>query len=113
MTKPLITVLLPTRKRTAMVKRSITTILELATDPSRLHIAIAYDSDDAESETYFGSNEWKLLVENTGATQVVYKIERQGWMELHEYYNPFVTHLQIYFRVILLLFSFFKCFVKF
>ena len=87
MTKPLITVLLPTRKRTAMVKKSISTILELATDPSRLHIAIAYDSDDAESETYFTSNEWKLLVENTGATQVVYKIERQGWMELHEYYN--------------------------
>ena len=87
MTKPLITVLLPTRKRTAMVKRSITTILELATDPSRLHIAIAYDSDDAESETYFTSNEWKSLVENTSATQVVYKIERQGWMELHEYYN--------------------------
>jgi hypothetical protein len=87
MTKPLITVLLPTRKRTAMVKKSITTVLELATDPTRLRIAIAYDSDDAESETYFGSNEWKLLVENTGATQVVYKIERQGWMELHEYYN--------------------------
>ena len=93
MTRPLITVLLPTRKRTAMVKKSITTVLELATDPSRLHIAIAYDSDDAESETYFGSNEWKSLVENTSATQEVHEINRLGWTALHEYYNFLATNI--------------------
>ena len=93
MTKPLITVLLPTRKRTAMVKKSITTILELATDPSRIHIAVAYDSDDAESETYFTSNEWKSLVENTSATQEVHEINRLGWTALHEYYNFLATNI--------------------
>ena len=87
MTEPLITVLLPTRKRTAMVKKSISTVLDLATDPTRIHIAVAYDSDDAESEIYFDSNEWKLLVENTGATQTVCEINRLGWTALHEYYN--------------------------
>ena len=59
MPKHFITMLLPTRKRTAMVKKSISTILDFATDPTRIHIAVAYDSDDAESKTYFNSNEWK------------------------------------------------------
>jgi len=88
-----ITILLPTRKRTAMVEKSITTVLELATDPTRIHIAVAYDSDDAESKTYFTSNEWKLLVENTGATQEVHEINRLGWTALHEYYNFLATNI--------------------
>ena len=86
-TNHFITILLPTRKRTAMVKKSITTVLELANDPTRIHIAVAYDHDDDESRNYFTSNAWKLLVENTGATQEVHSIERIGWQGLHEYYN--------------------------
>ena len=79
--------LLPTRTRTAMVKRSVTTVLEMATDPKLVHIAVAYDDDDAESADYFTSHNWKLLVENTGATQEAHSIERIGWQGLHEYYN--------------------------
>ena len=79
--------LLPTRKRTAMVKKSVTTVLEMATDPSLLHIAVAYDNDDFESHDYFTSNQWQMLVENTGATQEAHRIERIGWQGLHEYYN--------------------------
>lgn len=92
-TNHFITMLLPTRKRTAMVKKSITTVLELANDPTCIHIAIAYDSDDDESHNYFTSNAWKLLVENTGATQQIYKIERLGWTALHEYYNYLATNI--------------------
>lgn len=87
MTHPFITILLPTRKRTAMVKQSVTTILEMSTDPSLIHVAIAYDEDDVESHNYFTSNHWQLLVENTGATQETHGIERIGWQGLHEYYN--------------------------
>ena len=79
--------LLPTRKRTSMVTKSIQTVLELANDPSRIHIACAYDIDDEESNEYFKSHQWKLLVENTGATQEVHQIDRLGWGSLHEYYN--------------------------
>jgi len=92
-TNHFITMLLPTRKRTAMVKKSITTVLELANNPTCIHIAIAYDSDDDESDNYFTSNAWKLLVENTGATQEVHKIERLGWTALHEYYNFLATNI--------------------
>jgi len=85
--KHFITMLLPTRKRTTMVKKSVSGLLELANDPRRIHIAVAYDDDDLESEQYFSSNAWKLLVENTGATQQVRQIQRLGWTALHEYYN--------------------------
>ena len=88
-----ITMVLPTRKRTAMVKKSIAGLLELANDPTRINIAIAYDSDDKESDHYFTSNPWKLLVENTGATQEVHRIERLGWTALHEYYNFLATNI--------------------
>ena len=70
-----------------MVKKSVTTVLEMATDPSLINIAVAYDDDDNESKQYFSSNVWKLLVENTGATQEAHSIERIGWQGLHEYYN--------------------------
>ena len=85
--KHFITMLLPTRKRTVMVKKSVSGLLELANDPRRINIAVAYDDDDSESEQYFSSNAWKLLVENTGATQQVHQIQRLGWTALHEYYN--------------------------
>ena len=70
-----------------MVKKSVTTVLEMATDPSLLHIAVAYDNDDFESHDYFTSNQWQMLIENTGATQETHCIERVGWQGLHEYYN--------------------------
>jgi hypothetical protein len=92
--KPFVTIMLPTRKRTAMVKKSISGLLELANNPSRINVAIAYDSDDDESKNYFASNQWKLLVENTGATQEVHEIERKGWKDLHVYYNYLATNIR-------------------
>lgn len=79
--------LLPTRKRTAMVEKSVRGLIALARDPSRIHIAVAYDSDDNESSEYFKSDTWKHLVGHSGATQAVHEIERKGWTDLHVYYN--------------------------
>ena len=82
-----ITVLLPTRQRTKMVQRSVAGLLDLAYDAKSIHIAVAYDHDDEESNTYFSGFSWRNLVEPTGATQSVHEIQRLGWMDLHEYYN--------------------------
>jgi len=87
MTNHFLTILLPTRKRSALVEKSILTVLEYANNPQRLHIAVAYDDDDIESDEYFTNNRWKMLVEQSGATQSVFKMERTGWSGLHEYYN--------------------------
>ena len=93
MAENFITILLPTRKRTAMVEKSVRGLIALALDPSRIHVAIAYDSDDTESKDYLSSNEWKHLVEHPGATQSVLEIDRVGWMALHEYYNKLATSI--------------------
>lgn len=85
--KHFITILLPTRKRTQMVQKSVAGLLDLASDAKRIHIAVAYDHDDEESAKYFASHSWHNLVEPTGATQSVHEIQRLGWMDLHEYYN--------------------------
>ena len=85
--KHFITILLPTRKRTKMVQKSVAGLLDLTRDAKRIHIAVAYDHDDEESQTYFSSFSWHNLVEPTGATQSVHEIQRLGWMDLHEYYN--------------------------
>jgi hypothetical protein len=68
-------------------EKSIKGLLEFANNPQRLHIAVAYDDDDDESDIYFNNNQWKMLVEHTGATQSAHKMERTGWSGLHEYYN--------------------------
>ena len=85
--KHFITILLPTRKRTKMVQRSVAGLIDLAHDAKRIHIAVAYDHDDEESKKYFSSFTWRNLVEPTGATQSVHEIQRAGWSGLHEYYN--------------------------
>ena len=87
LSKPFLTVLLPTRMRTSLSEKSVKGLLEFANNPQRLHIAVAYDDDDTESDEYFTSSRWKMLVEQTGATQSAHKMERTGWSGLHEYYN--------------------------
>ena len=83
-----ISVMLPTRSRTHLVEPSIISILDLADDPSRIQIAVAYDDDDAESHAYFNSDQWKTLVESRGGTQVVFETKDIGGYDtLHDYYN--------------------------
>ena len=50
MNKPKISILLPTRKRTAAVIKSIGSLLANAKDTSRIEILVAYDNDDEESQ---------------------------------------------------------------
>ena len=56
LSKPFLTVLLPTRMRTMLAEKSIKGLLEFANNPQRLHIAVAYDDNDIESDDYFNSN---------------------------------------------------------
>ena len=77
-----------------MVNKSVAGLLDLADKASRIHIAVAYDSDDEESVNYFNSPRWNMLVEPTGATQSTIKIERKGWKDLHEYYNTLATNVK-------------------
>ncbi len=86
MTTPKISILLPTRKRTEAVIKSISSLLSQAADPSSIEILIAYDDDDAESQEFFSST-WFPFVEQAGATTKVFETERFGYLRLYKYVN--------------------------
>jgi hypothetical protein len=87
-----ISVLLPTRKRTKSVEKSVRSLLDLATDPTRIQIAIAYDNDDFESHKYFTGSEWKAFIESYGAGHGVFECEPWGYEYLEKYYNLMAVH---------------------
>ena len=86
MTTPKISILLPTRKRTEAVIKSVGSLLAAAKDPSRIEILIAYDDDDEESREFFSST-WYPFVEQSGATTRVFETERYGYLRLYKYVN--------------------------
>lgn len=92
--QPLITVLLPTRKRIALVQKSISSVLDLAEDPSQIQIAIAYDDDDDESQNFFNSSQWKEFIKAKGASQLSFKCPKWGYDGLHNYYNLMANNTQ-------------------
>ena len=91
MTTPKISILLPTRKRTEAVIKSIGSLLSTASDPSRIEILIAYDDDDEESREFF-STTWFPFLEQCGATTNVFETERFGYLRLYKYVNLLAEH---------------------
>lgn len=85
--KPLISVLLPTRKRTALVEHSLHSLLSKSRGPEQIEILIAYDDDDQESHDYFTGTAWKKFCEDHGCQEKVYRLPRWGYKELHLYLN--------------------------
>jgi hypothetical protein len=86
MTKPKISILLPTRKRTEAVVKSIGSLLTNATDTSRIEILVAYDDDDLESREFF-ETVWTPFLEQSSATSRVFETERFGYLRLYKYVN--------------------------
>jgi len=91
MAKPKISILLPTRKRTEAVVKSIGSLLARATDPSQIEILIAYDNDDDESREFF-STTWFPFLEQAGTTTKVFETERFGYLRLYKYVNFLAEH---------------------
>lgn len=90
----LISVLLPTRKRTKKVEASLRTLLEKARDPSAIEICIAYDDDDDESHEYFTSLRWQEFLAEFSTKSVLLRTRRHGYTYLHEYLNELAPRSQ-------------------
>lgn len=86
MTKPKISILLPTRKRTEAVIKSIGSLLANAADTSRIEILVAYDNDDEESRQFFAET-WYPYIGQCDATSKVFETERFGYLRLYKYVN--------------------------
>jgi len=92
MTKtPKISILLPTRKRTEAVIKSIGSLLATAKNPEQIELLIAYDDDDDESKEFF-STTWFPFIEQAGATSKVFETERFGYLRLYKYVNFLAEH---------------------
>lgn len=82
-----ISVLLPTRQRTTLVKRSLHSLAATAQDPSQIEVLVAYDNDDSESHDFFHSPEWPDWSSQHGMRGQAFAVPRWGYRNLHEYYN--------------------------
>ena len=84
--KPKISILLPTRKRSDAVVKSIGSLLATAANPEQIEILIAYDDDDEESREFFSAT-WFPFIEQVGTSSKVFETERFGYLKLHQYVN--------------------------
>jgi len=86
MTTPEISIILPTRKRTATLINSLNSLLARASDTSRIEILIAYDDDDTESAEFF-ANTWQAYISQCNATSKIFETPRYGYLKLNRYVN--------------------------
>ena len=86
MTTPKISILLATRGRTEMLKKSLASLVDLASDPTSLEILLAFDDDDTETVKWVQEN----VLTDLDAKDISYtcmSFERLGYIRLNEYYN--------------------------
>lgn len=85
--EPLISILLPTRKRVAMLQKSFESLLGKARHPEQIEVCIAYDDDDQESHEYFIGQQWQELQKLFNFQQNIHRLPRWGYKDLHLYLN--------------------------
>lgn len=86
MTTPKISILLATRKRTEMLKKSLASLVDLASDPSSIEILLAFDNDDHETFEWVEENVLSDL-DNKNVSYTCMSFDRLGYIRLNEYYN--------------------------
>lgn len=91
---PYISVLLPTRQRTDLVKRSLHSLISQAKHPEQIEVLVAYDNDDDQSHEFFSSPEWAQWVAEHHTSAQCFQVPRWGYRSLHEYYNYLAAHSQ-------------------
>jgi glycosyltransferase involved in cell wall biosynthesis len=86
MTKPQLSILLPSRGRTDQLKRSLDSLCNNADNPSKIELLLAFDDDDKKSSQYFVEKIAPGLLE-LGCQYKVYEFPRLGYARLNEYLN--------------------------
>jgi len=81
-----ISLLLPTRGRTDMLKRSILSLYDLAKNPTQIELLLAFDKDDQASLEWCKNNVFPIL-ETRGIDAKVIEFTPMGYVKLHEYVN--------------------------
>lgn len=84
--KKQISILLPTRGRTELLKKSLSSLLSVAKDPKSIELLVGFDDDDKQSSSWFRSNVAPEL-NDLGVSVVVVEFKRLGYEKLNEYLN--------------------------
>ena len=91
--KPKLSVLIPTRGRTDMLDRSLSSLLEHADDPSTIEFLFAFDDDDSASQEYF----LETIAPKFDAVDceyTIFEMPRLGYENLHKYLNILGSNAQ-------------------
>lgn len=88
-----LSVLLPTRGRTEMLKTSLLSLANLANNPQTIEMLLAFDNDDQDSYKYCQENILPEL-DRCGITYKCLGFERLGYIRLNEYINALAKAAQ-------------------
>lgn len=88
-----ISVLLATRGRTDILKRSLVSLLDTASDVSNIEILLAFDNDDKETFQWVEDNLLPAL-DDRSADYTCLSFDRLGYIRLNEYYNALSLRAQ-------------------
>lgn len=90
----LVSILLPTRRRTQLAYRSADSLLTLSSNPAGIEIITAYDDDDQISHDYFNNSEWAGLIKHYNARNQNLQCPRWGYQGLNKYYTAMAQKAQ-------------------
>lgn len=88
--KTTISVLLPTRDRTNILKKSIASLMETADDPSRIEIILGLDSDDVTTLEYL-KDDIAAYLKPFGMECKAQVFQPMGYENLHTYVNTLAS----------------------
>jgi len=86
-----ISILMPVRGRPEPMQKSFTSLVELAKNPERLEILIAFDDDDIDTIDYFVENIAPYL-DDKNVRYSAMQFKRLGYIRLNEYLNELARH---------------------
>jgi len=77
-----------------MLQASLSSLLDLAADPKRIEILIAYDDDDVMSHEFFSGNDWSSFISTWPVNHKIFQVPRWGYSALHQYINMLAANSQ-------------------
>lgn len=86
-----ISLLLPTRGRTDMLKRSLESLISTATNPSRIELLLGIDEDDVSTKEYI-QNEIAPILRDAGIDCRANVFKPLGYENLHVYVNTLAAN---------------------
>jgi len=90
----LVSVLIPTKNRVDLLRRSMASLFDLSDDPGNIEVIVAHDDTDLPSIEYFSSSKWSTDCSAWGGSCRALPCPAWGYWELNRYYNIMAQQAQ-------------------